>query len=123
MQGCPTLGRCGFIKFIPLKGPAVPPLLVTCQSEASYLRFRGVTKCPTQACTILDTGGILVIECKVLDSGWVVVGCDLCSVGRDPKFGSGISLFGELVRDFNYFKEVQVFECLYQVGSHQDMFF
>jgi hypothetical protein len=26
--------------------------LVTRQSDASYLRFRGVTKCPTQACTI-----------------------------------------------------------------------
>ena len=62
------LGRCGFIKSTPLEGQVAPSpwwwcllgdlcflygfWLVTCQSNVSYLRFRGVTKCPTQACTI-----------------------------------------------------------------------
>ena len=57
----------GFIKSTPLEGWAAPPpwwwclvgdlcflcgfWLVTRQSDVSYLRFRGVTKWPTQACT------------------------------------------------------------------------
>ncbi len=39
--------------------------------------------------------------------------CRLWSVvrGRVPKFGSRISLSGELVLEFNYFRKFQVFEC------------
>jgi hypothetical protein len=32
--------------------------------------------------------------------------------GRVPKFGSRISLSGELVPEFNYSKKFQVFDCL-----------
>ncbi len=62
-QGRPPLRRHGFIKSTPLEGRAVPPpwwwclvgdlcflcvfWLVTCQSDISYLHFRGVTKWPT----------------------------------------------------------------------------
>jgi hypothetical protein len=67
-QGRPPLRRHGFIKSTLLEGlVASPPWwwclvgdlcflcgfwLVTCQSATSYLRFRGVTKWATQACTI-----------------------------------------------------------------------
>ncbi len=37
--------------------------------------------------------------------------------GRVPTFGSGISLSGELVPEFNYFKKFRVSEFL--VGSRQ----
>ncbi len=36
--------------------------------------------------------------------------------GRVPKFGSGSSLSGELVLEFNYFKKFQVFEFLNPFG-------
>ena len=49
-------------------------------------------------------GGILVIECKVLECGRVVVGycCPKC-------FGSGLVCLG-LVPDFNNFEKFQVFK-------------
>ena len=69
-QGRPPLRRHGFIKFTPLEGLVASPQLwwclvgdlcflfgfwlVTHQSDTSYLRFRGVTKCSTQACTNLE---------------------------------------------------------------------
>jgi len=48
-------------------------------------------------------GGILFIECKMLECGWAVG--RLCSVfcGRVPKFGSGIILSEELVPNFYYY--------------------
>jgi hypothetical protein len=68
VQGRLPLGQRWFIKSTPLEGRVAPPpwwwcllgdlcllcvfWLVTCQWDASYLRFRGVTKCPTQACTM-----------------------------------------------------------------------
>ena len=39
--------------------------------------------------------------------------------GKAPKFGSGISLSGELVLEFYYFKKFQDFECFNPVGSRQ----
>jgi hypothetical protein len=46
-------------------------------------------------------------------------GCRLWSVvcGKVPKFGSEISLSGELVPEFNYFKNIQVFKFLNPDGS------
>ena len=42
----------------------------------------------------MGTGGILVVECKVLECGWVVVGWGLCSVEEFqnlvPEFLSGV---------------------------------
>ena len=73
-QGHPPLRRHGFIKSTPLEGRSAPPpwwlclvgdlcflcsfWLVTRQSDTSCLRFRGVTKWPTQACTIPGVGEI-----------------------------------------------------------------
>jgi hypothetical protein len=71
-QGRSLLRQRQFIKSAPQEGQAASPpwwwcllgdlcflcvfWLVTCLSDASYLRFRGVTKCPTQACTIPKLG-------------------------------------------------------------------
>ncbi len=57
----------------------------------------------------------------MLSVGMWVDCCRLWSVvcGRVPNFGSGISLSGELVLEFNYFKKFQVFKILNPVGSRQ----
>jgi hypothetical protein len=64
----------------------------------------------------VGTGGILVIECKVLRLQ--VCCCRVWSVvcGRVANFGSRIRLSGELVLEFNYFEKCQVFEFLNPVG-------
>jgi hypothetical protein len=41
--------------------------------------------------------------------------------GRVPKFGYRISLSGELVPDFNYFKKFQVFKFLNPVSSCKEV--
>ncbi len=58
---------------------------------------------------------------KLLSVGMWVDCCRLWSVvcRRAPKFGSGISLSGKLVSEFNYFKKFQVFKFLSPVGSCQ----
>ena len=43
---------------------------MTRQSDAYYLCFRGVTKCPTQACTIptgFDNGILMCLPCKLME--------------------------------------------------------
>jgi len=78
-QGRPSLRRHGFIKSTPLEELAASPpwwwclvddlcflcgfWLVTCQSDKSYIRFRGVTNWATQACTTPWNSGSL--------GGWV----------------------------------------------------
>jgi hypothetical protein len=54
----------------------------------------------------VGTGGILVVECKFWNVGELLQVCGLWFVvcGRVPNFGSGSSLSGELVPEFNYFK-------------------
>jgi hypothetical protein len=39
----------------------------------------------------------------MLECGWIVAGLWFVVCGRVPTFGSGISLSGELVPEFNYF--------------------
>jgi hypothetical protein len=51
-----------------------------------------------------------------LECGWIVAGLWFVVCGRVPKFGSGSSLSGELVLEFNYFKKFQVFEFLNPFG-------
>jgi hypothetical protein len=41
--------------------------------------------------------------------------------GRVPKFGSGISLSGELVQELNYFKKI-LSKFINLVGSHQKLY-
>jgi hypothetical protein len=43
----------------------------------------------------------------MLECGWIVVGLWFVVCGRVPKFGYRISLSGELVLEFNYFKKYQ----------------
>jgi hypothetical protein len=56
----------------------------------------------------------------MLSVGMWVDCCRFWSVvyGRVLIYGSRISLSGELVLEFNYFKKIQVFEILNPVGSH-----
>jgi hypothetical protein len=64
----------------------------------------------------VGTGGILVVECKCWNVGGLLQICGLWFFGRVPKLGSGISLSGELVPEFNYFKKFQVFKILNPFG-------
>jgi hypothetical protein len=63
-------------------------------------------------------GGILVVECKCWNVGGLLQVCGLWFVvcGRVPKFGSRISLSGELAPELNYFKKFQDFEFLNLFG-------
>jgi hypothetical protein len=54
---------------------------------------------------------MLLLEC-----GWIGAGLWFVVCGRVPTFGSRISLFGELVPEFNYFKKFQVFKILNPFG-------
>jgi hypothetical protein len=58
-------------------------------------------------------GGILFIECKVLECGWVVGRLWSVLCGRVPKFGSGIRLSWEWVPNFNNYKKFQVFDFFF----------
>jgi hypothetical protein len=66
----------------------------------------------------VGTGGILVVEFKCWNEGGSLQVCGLWFMvcGRFRKFGSGISLSGELVPEFHHFKKFQVFGFLNPSG-------
>jgi hypothetical protein len=67
-------------------------------------------------------GGISVIECKVLENVGGLLLVVVSVLWRVPKFGSGISVSGELVQDFNHLKvsRFQIFKsCRFPPENNQ----